>query len=98
MGEGWESGLFGFWLRFGSVTGFSNLFLRRSLAKNQKSSLRAGYSFSSNALILIILLILSDLQAKTLSAFPVPLRVSRYRFVLFWSWCLSQNLRNKMKP
>src|ERR1700743_2071234 len=51
MGEGWSSGLFGFWLRFGSVTGvFSNLRLRRGLAKNQKSSLRAGYSFSSNAL------------------------------------------------
>jgi hypothetical protein len=45
------SGLFDFWLHFGSVTGFySNLRLRQSLAKNQKSSLHAGYSFSSNAL------------------------------------------------
>jgi len=38
------SGLFGFWRRFGSVAGFLNLRLRRSLAKNQKSSLRIGYN------------------------------------------------------
>src|SRR5882724_1982815 len=45
-----ESGLFGFWRRFGSVTGFSNLRLRRSLAKNQKSSLRNGHSIFLNVL------------------------------------------------
>jgi len=43
-----ESGLFGFWLRFSSVTGFfKNLLLRRSLAKNQKSSLFIATSFLS---------------------------------------------------
>jgi len=41
------SGLFGIWLRFGSVTGF---FQTSSFAKSQKSSLPNGYSFSSNAL------------------------------------------------
>ena len=40
-------GLFDFWLRLGSVTGFSNLLLRPSLAKNQKSSLRIATSFLS---------------------------------------------------
>jgi hypothetical protein len=35
-GEGMGSGLFGFWRRFGSVTGFSNMLLRRSLAKTPK--------------------------------------------------------------
>jgi hypothetical protein len=42
-----DGGLFGFWLRFGSVTGFSNLLLRRSLAKNQKSSPLIAASFLS---------------------------------------------------
>jgi hypothetical protein len=42
-----DSGLFGFRLRFGSVTGFSNLLLRRSLAENQKSSLLIATSFLS---------------------------------------------------
>src|SRR4051812_31250573 len=42
-----DSGLFGFRLRFSSVTGFSNLFLRRSLAENQKSSLLIATSFLS---------------------------------------------------
>jgi hypothetical protein len=41
-------------LIFGFVSaqlqGFSNLLLRRSLAKNQKSSLRIGYSISLTAL------------------------------------------------
>jgi hypothetical protein len=43
-------------LGFGCVSaqlqGFANLLLRQSLAKTQKSSLRIGYSFSSNALAL----------------------------------------------
>jgi hypothetical protein len=42
-----NSGLFGFWLRFGSVTGFSNLLLRQSLAKSQKSLLHTATSFLS---------------------------------------------------
>jgi hypothetical protein len=42
-----NSGLFGFGHRFGSVSGFSNLFRRRSLAKNQKSSLHTATSFLS---------------------------------------------------
>jgi len=42
-----NSGLFGFWRRFGSVTGFSNLLRRRSLAKNQKSLLHTAASFLS---------------------------------------------------
>jgi hypothetical protein len=41
------SSLFGFWRRFGSVTGGFNLCLRRSLAKNQKSLLRTAASFPS---------------------------------------------------
>jgi len=40
-----KSGLFEFWLRFGSVTGFSNLRLRQSLAKTQKASLRMATLF-----------------------------------------------------
>jgi hypothetical protein len=47
-------GLFGFWLRFGSLTGgFSNLRVRQSLAKSrtsawhQKSSFRIATSFLS---------------------------------------------------
>src|SRR6185437_11820571 len=35
--------------RFGSVTGFLNLLLRRTFAKAKKSSLRIGYNFFSNA-------------------------------------------------
>jgi hypothetical protein len=43
-----KGGLFGFLLRFGSVTGFfKNLLLRRSLAKNQKSSPHTATSFLS---------------------------------------------------
>jgi len=42
-----NSGLFSFRLRFGSVTGFSNLLLRRSLAENKKSSLLMAASFLS---------------------------------------------------
>src|SRR6185437_16248953 len=42
-------------LRFGFVSaqlqGFTNLFLRRSLANAQNSSLRIGYNIFSNALI-----------------------------------------------
>ena len=46
-----ESGLFDYWLRFGSVTALlAGMLLRQSLAKSQKSSLRAGYSFSLAAL------------------------------------------------
>jgi len=44
-----DSGLFGFGLRFGSVTGFSNLRLRRSLAPNQTSALPNRYLISVNA-------------------------------------------------
>jgi hypothetical protein len=52
--------VFGFRLRRGyggqvvsaQLQGFSNLLLRRSLAKNQKSSLRIGYSISLTALAL----------------------------------------------
>jgi hypothetical protein len=40
-----ESGLFGFWLRFGSVTGRCGHALRQSLAKTQKSSLRMAIEF-----------------------------------------------------
>ncbi len=46
-----NSGLFGFWLRFGSVTGFSNLLLRQSLAKNQKILAAHRYIFYGDALI-----------------------------------------------
>ena len=45
-----DSSLFGFWLRFGSVTGFSNLLLRRSPAENQKILAAHRYIFSVNAL------------------------------------------------
>jgi len=38
-------GLFGFWLRFGSVTGRRGMLLRQSLAKTQKSSLRVATVF-----------------------------------------------------
>ena len=42
-----NSGPFGFWLRFDSVTGFSNLLLHRRLAKTQKSPLLIATSFLS---------------------------------------------------
>ena len=45
---GWgkeKIGLFEFWHRFGSVTGFFNLLLRQSLAQTQKSSLRTATVF-----------------------------------------------------
>jgi Raf kinase inhibitor-like YbhB/YbcL family protein len=45
-----DSGLFDFWLRFGSVAGFSNLLLRRSLAKNSKILTAHRYIISVNAL------------------------------------------------
>ena len=47
-----SSGLFGFWLRFGSVTGFSNLLLRRSLAKKPKIPAAHRYIFSVDALVI----------------------------------------------
>jgi len=47
-----ESSLFGFWLRFSSVTGFfKNLLLRRSLAKKPKILAPHRYIFSVNALM-----------------------------------------------
>jgi len=44
-----NSGLFDFWLRFISVTGFSNLSLRRSLAKKSKILAAHCYIISVNA-------------------------------------------------
>jgi predicted alpha-1,6-mannanase (GH76 family) len=60
-------------LIFGFVSaqlqGFSNLLLRQSLAKNQKSSLRNGYSISLTAPVLVLglLLKLSDNSASAFS-------------------------------
>jgi lysophospholipase L1-like esterase len=48
-----ESGLFGFWRRFGSVTGFSNMLLRQSLAKNPKILAPNGHIIFLNALVLL---------------------------------------------
>jgi hypothetical protein len=56
--NGSGSGLFGFGLRFASVTApWEGMLLRPSLAQGQKSSLRAGYSFSLSALAVLILIV-----------------------------------------
>jgi metallophosphoesterase (TIGR00282 family) len=55
-------------LHFGSVTGFSNLLLRRSLAKNQKSSLRIGYSISLTALDILCFLLFKSVARVTVNA------------------------------
>jgi hypothetical protein len=45
-----QSGLFGFWLRFGSVTGFFKPAPSPKPRQNPKILAPNGYSFSSNAL------------------------------------------------
>jgi hypothetical protein len=49
VGENGKAVFLGFGFVSAQSQGLANLLLRRSLAKTQKSPLRIGYSFSSNA-------------------------------------------------
>jgi periplasmic glucans biosynthesis protein len=85
-----KSGLFGFWLRFGSVMGFFKPTLSPKPRQNSKILAPNGYGFSSSALLCCFLIIAA--------AFPVG-RVAAYEYAeVTLDYVAAKALQRAQKP
>jgi hypothetical protein len=88
-----EAGSFDFWLRFGTVTGcFSNMLLRRSLAKTKKSSLRMATVFFKRSILFFRVVLQRTMECRSFFS------IADWRSGCHPKYSPTQNAENRNQP